>query len=256
MMPEWLPVSFLLAVLSLDATAVGQFMLSRPIAVGPLVGFLTGHPDLGLEMGALIELIWIGDVPVGAHLPLDLMMLTGVAVAFASELSAGKVPPEAAMTFAIGVAIPLSMLSTETETLLRKFHVRWVHFAQRMALGGHFRTFEWVNTFVLVELFLKGFLVAAVSLTLAHFSSRFFAMLSSRVIEGLYYAHWLLLALGCSAVIDLLVEKKTMIYLVLSITAVMTLAAFSQVQGVILVAMTLVAGFILALFFAGKGETS
>jgi mannose/fructose/N-acetylgalactosamine-specific phosphotransferase system component IIC len=256
MMPEWLPISFLLAVLSLDATAFGQFMLSRPIVVGPLVGFVTGHPDLGLEIGALIELIWIGDVPVGAHLPLDLMMLTGVSVAFASSLSTGNVPPEAAMTFAIGVAIPLSILSTEAETLLRKFHVRWVHFAQRMALGGHFRTFEWVNTFVLVELFLKGFLVAVISLGLAHLCSGLFAMLSQRVIEGLYYAHWLLLALGCSAVIDLLVEKKTAIYLVLSIVAVMTLAAFSPVQGVVLVAMTLVAGFVLALFFTGKGEAS
>ena len=37
----------------------------------------------------MIELIWIGDVPVGAHLPLDLTVLTGVAVAFACELSGG-----------------------------------------------------------------------------------------------------------------------------------------------------------------------
>jgi len=255
MMPEWIPISFLLAFLSLDVFAVGQFMVSRPIVAGPLVGVLAGHPGLGLEMGALIELIWIADFPVGAHQPLDLLMLAGLSVAFAAELSQGNVPPQAAMTYAIGISIPLAALSTQLDTLLRKFQIRWVHFAQRMAQGSHFRTFEWINAFVLLELFFKGFLVASVGLTLLHFSSHLFTLLSPKVIEGLYYAHWLLLALGCSAVIDLLVEKKTAIYLVLSIVAMMTMAVF-RFQGVWMVSFALVGGFILTLFYVGKGETS
>jgi len=256
MMEHWFPVSLLMAFLSLDVSAAGQFMISRPIVTGPVVGWLVGHPGIGLELGALIELIWIGDVPVGAHLPLDLTVLTGSAVAFACELAQGNYPPDAVMTYALGVAIPLAFLATEAEILLRKFHVRWIHFAQRMALGSHFRTFEWINSIVLAELFLKGFFIAVASLTLAHWSSRLFYMLSERVVEGLYYAHWLLLALGCSAVIDLLVEKKTAIYLILSIVSTMSLAVFFQVQGVYLVSLALFAGFILTLFYVGKGEAS
>lgn len=256
MMPHWFPVSILLAFLSLDVSAVGQFMISRPIVVGPVVGWLTGHAGIGLELGALIELIWIGDMPVGAHLPLDLTILAGTAAAFACELANGKYPPEAVMTYALGISIPLAYLGTEVEVILRKFHVRWIHFAQRMALGSHFRTFEWVNSLVMAELFLKGFLVAVLSLALAHWSSRLFFLFSDRVIEGLYYAHWLLLALGCSAVIDLLVEKKTAVYLVLTIASIMSLALFSPVQGVWLVSLALFAGFILTLFYVGKGETA
>ena len=256
MMAHWFPVSLLMAFFSLDVSAVGQFMISRPIVTGPVVGWLVGQPGIGLELGALIELIWIGDVPVGAHLPLDLTVLTGASVAFACELSNHQYPPEAVMTYTLGIAIPLAFLATEAEVLLRKFHVRWIHFAQRMALWNHFRTFEWINSMVLAELFLKGFLVAAASLTLAHWSSGLFFILSEKVIEGLYYAHWLLLALGCSAVIDLLVEKKTAVYLILSIISTMSLAVFFQVQGVYLVSMALFAGFILTLFYVGKGETS
>lgn len=259
MMPHWFPVALLMAFLSLDETAVGQFMLSRPIVTGPLVGWLIGRPDIGLEMGALIELIWIGDVPVGAHLPLDLMMLSGVSVALACELAHNS-NPEAAMTYALGIAIPLAALSTEIEVALRKFHIRWLHFAQRMAFSGHLKTFEWLNTFVLAEQWLKGFLVAAAGLTLAHVSSGLFYLLGSlldgKVIEGFYYAHWLLLALGCSAVIDLLVEKKTAVYLVLTIVTMMGLAVFSPLQGVHLVAIALIGGFVLALFFVGKGEAA
>lgn len=259
MMPHWFPVALLMAFLSLDETAVGQFMVSRPIVVGPLVGWLIGRTDIGLDMGALIELIWIGDVPVGAHLPLDLMMLTGTSVALACELVANS-NPHAAMTYALGIAIPLAALSTEGEIVLRKFHIRWLHFAQRMAFSGHLKTFEWLNTIVLAEQWLKGFLVSVACLTLAHLSSSLFYLLAGvlggKVIEGFYYAHWLLLALGCSAVIDLLVEKKTSVYLILTIVAMMGLAVFSPLQGVHLVAIALLGGFVLALFFVGKKEAA
>jgi len=258
MMPHWFLISSLLAFLSLDVAAVGQFMICRPIVVGPLVGWVLGHPEVGLEMGALIELIWIGDLPVGAHLPMDLMVLSGVSVAFTCELLGGPYPKEAAMTYALGMTIPLAALSTEVDILVSKFNVRWVHLAQRMAMGGHFQTFAWINWFVLLELLVKGFLVALISLTLVHFTSGLFLLfttiLNGRIIEGLYYAHWLLLALGCSAVIDLLVEKKTAIYLFLSIATIMGLAVFYQLPEVYLVSMALCVGFALALFFMGRGE--
>lgn len=264
MMPHWFPVAILIAFLSLDETAVGQFMVSRPIVVGPLVGWLIGRTDIGLDMGALIELIWIGDVPVGAHLPLDLAMLTGTSVALACELSPnfgiGSDITKAAITYALGIAIPLAALSTEGEVVLRKFHIRWLHFAQRMAYNGHLRTFEWLNTVVLAEQWLKGFLMAAVSLTLAHLSAGLFNLLGGvwggLVIVGFSNAHLLLLALGCSAVIDLLVEKKTAVYLILTIMTMMSLAIFSHLQEVDLVVIALIGGFVLALLFVGKKEAA
>src|SRR5258708_23565669 len=100
------------------------------------------------------------------------------------------------------------------------------------------------------------FLVAAVSLTVEHFSSKLFFMFPVKVIEGFYYAHWLLLALGCSAVIDLLVEKKTSVFLLLTIVAIMGLAVFAHLQGIILVAIALVGGFLLSLYYVGKGTAT
>lgn len=258
-MAHWFPIAVVMAFLSLDATAIGQFMISRPIVTGPLVGWLIGRADIGLEMGALIEVIWIGDMPVGAHLPLDLMMLTGTSVALACELMKGQ-NPEAVMTYALGIAIPLAAFSTEVEIALRKFHIRWLHYAQQMVLNGNFRSFEWLSVFGLAEQWLKGFFMAAASLAIAHLCAGLYYLLSrvldGKVIEGFYYAHWLLLALGCSAVIDLMVERKTAIYLVLTIVAMMGLAVFSPLQGVHLLAIALLAGFILALYFVGKREAS
>ena len=256
MMPSLLPLSLLLGLLSLDVSAVGQFMLSRPIVVGPLVGLVTGHVELGLTMGALIELLWIADVPVGAHLPLDLCMLSGISVAFACELVGRGGNAEAAITYALGIVIPLALFSTQAEIELRKFHVRWVHFAQRMAFGSHLKTFEWVNWAVITELFLKGFLMALLGLTVVHLSANFFFILPDKVVEGLRYAHWLLLALGAAAVIDLVLEKRMALTLILSLAVILALALFGHLHGVGLVGLAVLAGFGAILMMVGKGEVS
>ena len=257
MIANWIPLSLLLALLSLDVSAVGQFMVSRPIVVGPLVGLVSGHPGLGLVMGALIELIWIGEVPVGAHLPMDLCMLSGISVAFAGELVGRGGNPEAATTYALGITLPLALVSTEAELVLRKFHVRWVHFAQRMALTGHLKTFEWVNLAVVLELFLKGFLMAALGLAVAHLSANFFFMLPPTLLKGLHDATlWLLPALGGAAVIDLVLEKRMALTLMVSLASILGLALFAHLQGIALVGLAVLAGFGTVLILAGKGEAT
>ena len=158
------------------------------------------------------------------------------------------------MTYAMGVAIPLAMLSMQVELLARKLHIRWMHFALKLVSTSHLRAFDWVNHLVLLEHFARGFLVTALGLILAHLTAPLFQVFPPRVMEGLYYSHWLLLALGCSAVIDMLVEKRTVPYLILSIFAIMVLAGFQLVGGALLVILAIVVGFGITLYYAGRGE--
>lgn len=55
----------------LDRTAALQLMISRPIVAAPLTGWLLGEPLAGLQVGALLELLWLGRLPVGAAIPPD-----------------------------------------------------------------------------------------------------------------------------------------------------------------------------------------
>jgi mannose/fructose/N-acetylgalactosamine-specific phosphotransferase system component IIC len=91
---SWMWLTIILGGLSLDITAVGQFMISRPIVVGPLAGAVLGAPGIGLAVGALVELIWIGDLPVGAHMPIDNTLLAGVATYLAAEAVSRRGGPE------------------------------------------------------------------------------------------------------------------------------------------------------------------
>jgi mannose/fructose/N-acetylgalactosamine-specific phosphotransferase system component IIC len=52
-------------IVAADETAVGQVMLSRPIAAGFLTGLIAGNVELGILFGALFELLYIDILPVG-----------------------------------------------------------------------------------------------------------------------------------------------------------------------------------------------
>ncbi|MBT8488351.1 MAG: hypothetical protein HKN72_14950 [Gemmatimonadetes bacterium] len=52
-------------LLGLDGTAVGQFMLSRPLVAGMLAGWVTGDVVQGTLIGAILELYLLVSVPSG-----------------------------------------------------------------------------------------------------------------------------------------------------------------------------------------------
>jgi len=88
-----LRVSALGGLLGLDATAVGQFMASRPIVAGVLTGWLLGDPALGMGIGAILELYLLVSFPTGGSRFPEGSTATVVAVASAAPFDgAGAVP--------------------------------------------------------------------------------------------------------------------------------------------------------------------
>ena len=68
--------SFLLAavlggVCYLDRTAAFQMMLHRPLVVASIMGAIFGNFAAGAQVGAVLELLYIARLPVGASVPPD-----------------------------------------------------------------------------------------------------------------------------------------------------------------------------------------
>ncbi len=70
-------------VLSLDRTAAFQVMASRPIVAAPIIGYISGDAMTGLIIGGILELLFIGGLPVGGHIPPHEIMLTVIITAVA-----------------------------------------------------------------------------------------------------------------------------------------------------------------------------
>ncbi len=110
-MDEVLWLSALGGLLALDHALLGQFMLSQPLVVGSLFGALLGDLPTGLFVGALVQLIWLGVISVGAYIPPDYTITGGVAVALAETFThrVGLAPGPSCIA-ALAAAIPAGAL--------------------------------------------------------------------------------------------------------------------------------------------------
>ena len=63
---ELLSISMLGGLLALDTTAVLQILISQPLVAGTILGWVLGDVQLGMQMGFLLQLLWLYQLPVGA----------------------------------------------------------------------------------------------------------------------------------------------------------------------------------------------
>ena len=112
-------------VCGLDRVAALQFMISRPIVAAPLAAWVLGEPMVGLQVGLLVELLWLARLPVGAAVPPD---DTQVAIACSvMTIILGRSLPAAGIELVILcllIAIPLGKVGQYFEHYARQYNVR------------------------------------------------------------------------------------------------------------------------------------
>ncbi len=127
---DYLLAGLVSMITGLDRVALVQAMISRPLVAAPLTAWLLGNPMTGLEVGMLLELLWLGRLPVGAAIPPD---DTQVAVgATVLVFGIGPLVGLHGMPFvilAVLVAIPLGKVGQVFDRLAR-------HCNDRLAIAG------------------------------------------------------------------------------------------------------------------------
>lgn len=116
-------VAFMGGVLTLDRTAVFQVMLSRPIVASTVIGYLLGDPLQGLVTGFLLELLWLGELPVGARITTNETALTIVmtSVSLLSGPYVGGVRL-GLIVFVILLFLPLGWVFKKVDRAIREFN--------------------------------------------------------------------------------------------------------------------------------------
>lgn len=82
--------------------ATGTNQLQRPIVLGPIVGLIMGDLATGVQIGASLELAFLGSYSVGAFIPPNVIVGGVVGTAFAIQSGSG---PEVAFTMAFPIAL-------------------------------------------------------------------------------------------------------------------------------------------------------
>ncbi len=139
MLESVLPKAVLLSlaggVLSLDKTAAFQTGVSRPIVVGPLTGYLLGDVGAGLMVGVLLELLLIGNLPVGTYVSVHetgfALLVTAITItAFGPRTGGSLVHGQLSgavqlIPAALLVSIPVSGIYQKADALARSFNSRF-----------------------------------------------------------------------------------------------------------------------------------
>jgi fructoselysine and glucoselysine-specific PTS system IID component len=185
---------------------LGTTLLSRPLVLGPLVGWVLGDLHQGVVIGASLELIFMGNIKVGAAIPPD--VVTGGVLGTAFAILSGK-----GTAIALALAIPISILAEMLLSALFVFRSGFNKPFQRYASEGDYHK---VSTLHVVSGFLKPVLMALVgflSLRLgAGAMKAFLDLIPAWVNTGLQVAGNLLPALGFALLMNLLLRKAVAPY--------------------------------------------
>lgn len=113
--------------------------LYRPIVVGPIVGIILGNPSLGLTIGASVELMLVGSMPIGGAQPPN----AGLAVIMAVVLgiSLGEQDPQAAL----GISIPFALLGQYAVNIMFTITSPLMSKADEMAAKADVKGIEMLN---------------------------------------------------------------------------------------------------------------
>src|SRR3990170_3175545 len=112
------------AIAYLDRTAAFQLMLHRPLVVATAMGAVFGNVTAGAQVGAVMELLYLVRLPVGASVPPDdtgAAMFAGAAAAVAASsvgLSAGS------FTAVLLLSVPCAELGKAADRLVRRINGR------------------------------------------------------------------------------------------------------------------------------------
>lgn len=131
-------------LLGLDSVQAGQFLLSRPAFVGPVLGWLNGCPLEGARLGILLELLYIDFIPLGGVVP-----PSGTAAAAAGVLahSAGGLAPS--LAFFLGLAAGRAFAPVEYR--LRVSRSPWSAAIEEQVKAGDLSLRRWLARSLLLE---------------------------------------------------------------------------------------------------------
>jgi mannose/fructose/N-acetylgalactosamine-specific phosphotransferase system component IIC len=203
-MVEMIAAGALYAALALDHIAVGQFMVSRPLVVGPLLGLYFGDPVLGLLAGAAAELLWVHVIPVGLW-PIDSTVVAALAVSW--TLSSQQ-PGRATLVLALALAIPCGVFARHADIWFRRQNARFLPWIGARLAAGDEGVLARAVALSLALWFLKAWaLFCALGVAGAWAVDALAALCPPRIMLSLDFAGRVLPLLGFAVVLNYFVER-------------------------------------------------
>jgi mannose/fructose/N-acetylgalactosamine-specific phosphotransferase system component IIC len=153
-----------------DTAAFLQLLLSQPFVAGAVTGALWGRMEVGLEIGAILQLFSLGVLPVGGRAPEDFPVGTVVGVAAACFLT--RVDPVASaqggpLLFGLLVAFVVALVGRPLLVWLRHRNERLARWVEQELAAGNLAALGRAQSAGIAQTFAFGLLWTALALCAA-----------------------------------------------------------------------------------------
>ncbi|MDB5137315.1 MAG: hypothetical protein JWP37_3918, partial [Mucilaginibacter sp.] len=196
----------LIAMFGHSEDFLGTTLLSRPLVLGPLVGLVLGDLTQGVIIGATLELIFMGNIKVGAAIPPD--VVTGGVLGTAFAIISGK-GPAIALAIAIPVSIVAEMVISGLFVLRAVLNKKFNQYADE----GDYKKIQRLHILSgLLRPLLMGIIILLALQLGAGAMKSFLDMIPAWVQSGLQVAGNMLPALGFALLMNLMFNKTVAPY--------------------------------------------
>lgn len=230
-------------VLGLDRTAAGQFMISQPIVAGPLIGWMLGDTAAGVVIGAVLELIWVLDMPVGTFVPADSTIGAVSATAIAALGGGGHATPDL-IGFSVLLTTAMVPVTMAVDGIVRKRNSRLAERAASAPGEDAGKKLSRAHLTGLAVFFLKSFVLYLVFIPAGLFAASLFARMPEKAHNALALFVKLLPLLGAALVVrKLSIRNLDRFFLAGFVVAALLTPVFS-LYPLIIILLVITAGYL------------
>lgn len=191
-----------------------SFYFGAPLVSGFIMGLLFNNMAYGLEVGATIQMAYIGLLAIGGSLPNEMAIAgyLGVAMTMIAGLDAST---------GLAVAVPLGLLGVLAQNAKMALNPIWVHKADQYAAEGNIKGIKVMNLFAsqvfpFITYFIPAFL--CVYFGGAYFE-QFMNAIPMQITEILKLIGKMMPALGLAMLMQVLNKTTVLPFLILGFVA-------------------------------------
>lgn len=183
-------------------TTGGFYTLGRPLVASALVGLILGDVKTALEVGVLIQAMYIGVITPGSVMPFDVDYIGYITTAL---IVLSKSDPTLAPT----LAVPVGLIGVTIWNLIWVINVYFAHKADKYAEEGNIRGIKMMDMLPQVVNFVLRFIPAFVIMYYGQgVLENVLNILPEFVIHYLQVVGGMLPALGIGLLLNMIVKEK------------------------------------------------
>lgn len=186
----------------------GLTHIHRPIVTGLIVGLILGDMKTGLVVGASLELVWMGMVPLAGAQPPNVVIggIIGTSIAILGDLD-----PQAA----IGIAVPFAVAAQAGITLLFTAFSPIMHTADKYSEEANTAGIDKINYMGMGILFVSYFICGFLPIFFgADKATTIVEMIPQPIIDGLSVAGGMMPAIGFAMLLKIMLKKEYVAFLI------------------------------------------